>query len=88
MFALALLLATPLAVAAGPLQKRIGGFATYYNVETGNACVASIGGPPLSSLTIDHQFSSIVAPVAQCSATATSYVVSVGYEPFINFKNL
>jgi hypothetical protein len=46
MFALALLLATPLAVAAGPLQKRIGGQATYYNVETGNACVASIRGPP------------------------------------------
>ena len=46
MFALVLLLATPFAVAAGPLQKRIGGHATYYNVETGNACVASIGGPP------------------------------------------
>ena len=42
MFALALLLATPLVVTAGPLQKRIGGFATFYNVETGNACVAPI----------------------------------------------
>jgi len=37
MFALAALLVAPLAVAASPLQKRLQGQATYYNVETGNA---------------------------------------------------
>jgi hypothetical protein len=45
--ALALLFAAPF-VAAGPLQKRISGAATFYNVETGNACVASQDGSPPS----------------------------------------
>lgn len=45
MFALALLVVAPVLVAAGPLRKRISGSATYYNVETGNACVGSFGGP-------------------------------------------
>lgn len=42
MLALAVLLAAPLVVAAGPLQKRLNGFATYYDTQTGNACVASL----------------------------------------------
>ena len=84
MFALALLVVAPFLVAAGPLQKRISGAATFYNVETGNACVDSLGGPPLPIGMINYRFlSSIVAPVAQRSATATLYVPSVGYEAFL-----
>ena len=45
MFALALLVVAPLLVTAGPLHKRISGSATYYIVETGNACVGSSLGP-------------------------------------------
>jgi hypothetical protein len=34
--------------------------------------------PQRPSLEINHRFSSVVAPVANTSATATLYVVSVG----------
>ena len=80
MLALALLLTAPFVVAAGPLQKRIGGSATYYNVETGNACVASFGRPPLLPVLVNHRFSSIVAPAVHTSATVTLYVPPMGCE--------
>lgn len=87
MYALALLLAAPLAVAAGPLQKRISGQATYYNVQTGNAYVASLGRPPLPSVMFNHRFNPIVAPVAHNSATVILYVLFVAHKAlFINFK--
>ena len=64
MFALSFLLVAPLAVAAGPFQKRINGFATYYNVQTGNAWVSSLGGLPFLSVIINRHSYSAVAPVA------------------------
>jgi len=88
MFPLALLLAVPLAVAAGPLQKRISGAATYYNVQTGNACVASLERLPSPTLIINHRFYSAVAPVVHFSTTATLYVPSVAYGAlFIDSKH-
>lgn len=79
MLALAVLLAAPLVVAAGPLQKRLSGFATYYDVQTGNACVPSLERLPSLTFVIIHRFYSAVAPVAHFSTTATMYVPPMAY---------